>query len=58
MSFSHDEVRDFLYREARYLDEKNWDAWLEQYCKDVEYWMPSWDDDGLPGQVPLLRPAH
>lgn len=48
MSFSYDEVRDFLHREARYLDEKNWDAWLEQYCKDVEYWMPSWDDDGLP----------
>lgn len=48
MSFSYDEVRDFLYREARYLDEKNWDAWLEQYSKDVEFWVPSWDDDGKP----------
>lgn len=48
MSFTYDEVRDFLHREARYLDEKNWDAWLDQYCKDVEYWAPSWDDDGQP----------
>lgn len=46
MTFSYDEVRDFLHREARYLDEKQWDLWLELYCADVEYWAPAWDDDG------------
>ena len=37
-------VRDFLYREARYLDDKDWDAWLELYAADATFWMPSWDD--------------
>lgn len=32
MSVSHDTVRDFLYREARYLDDKDWDSWLELYA--------------------------
>lgn len=35
----------FLYREARHLDDRQWDEWLECYSKDVEYWMPCWTDD-------------
>lgn len=45
MSISHDTVRDFLYREARYLDDKDWDSWLELYAADATFWMPSWDDN-------------
>nr|MBO2509563.1 benzoate 1,2-dioxygenase small subunit [Gammaproteobacteria bacterium] len=45
MSLSYDAVRDFLYREARYLDDKQWDEWLEMYAPDATFWMPSWDDD-------------
>jgi benzoate/toluate 1,2-dioxygenase subunit beta len=52
MSFTHDEVRDFLYEEARYLDEKDWTPWLEMYCADAQYWVPSWDDDGKPTSDP------
>ena len=44
MSLSYDAVRDFLYREARYLDDKQWDQWLELYAPDAEFWMPAWDD--------------
>ena len=44
--FSYVEVCGFLYREARLLDDKEWDAWLECYATDVEYWMPAWDDNG------------
>lgn len=44
MSLSYDAVRDFLYREARYLDDKQWDEWLELYAPDAEFWMPAWDD--------------
>lgn len=44
MSISYDAVRDFLYREARYLDDKDWDSWLEMYAPDATFWMPSWDD--------------
>ena len=45
MSMSYDTVRDFLFREARYLDDKQWDQWLELYAADATFWMPSWDDD-------------
>lgn len=46
MTISYQEVRDFLYSEARALDDKEWDRWLEHYDKGAEFWMPSWDDDG------------
>lgn len=42
---SVEEVQQFLYREARYLDDRDWDAWLALYAPEVEFWMPSWDDD-------------
>lgn len=35
----------FLYREARHLDDREWESWLELYAPDAEYWMPAWDDD-------------
>lgn len=35
----------FLYREARYLDDRQWDKWLTCYAKEAEYWMPCWDDN-------------
>ncbi len=40
-----EKVCDVLYREARLLDDKQWDDWLECYHPDAEFWMPSWDDD-------------
>ncbi|OLF52922.1 benzoate 1,2-dioxygenase small subunit [Pseudomonas chlororaphis] len=45
MTIAYDTVRDFLYREARYLDDKDWDSWLELYAPDATFWMPSWDDN-------------
>jgi benzoate/toluate 1,2-dioxygenase subunit beta len=36
-----------LYREARYLDDREFERWLECYADDVEYWMPAWDDNEL-----------
>lgn len=40
-----EEARQFLYREARYLDDREWDQWLALYAPDAVFWMPSWDDD-------------
>jgi 3-phenylpropionate/cinnamic acid dioxygenase small subunit len=34
------EVEQFLYREARLLDERRFHAWLEILTDDVRYWMP------------------
>lgn len=41
----HD-IEQFLYREARYLDDWEFEKWLECYADDCEFWMPAWDDDG------------
>jgi benzoate/toluate 1,2-dioxygenase beta subunit len=38
-------ISAFLYREARHLDDRQWEDWLELYAADVDYWMPAWDDD-------------
>ena len=45
MSLSYQEIQAFLYREARLLDDREWDEWLTCYHKDAEFWMPAWDDD-------------
>jgi len=45
MRLSREDVQQFLYREARFLDDKEWQNWLALYAPDVEFWMPSWDDD-------------
>jgi benzoate/toluate 1,2-dioxygenase beta subunit len=45
MSISYETVCAFLYREARLLDDREWDEWLTCYAKDATYWMPAWDDD-------------
>lgn len=39
------EVKAFLYREARLLDDERWDDWLACYAPSASFWMPSWDDD-------------
>ncbi|MGD0106386.1 MAG: benzoate 1,2-dioxygenase small subunit [Rhodopila sp.] len=44
-ALSLQDVTQFLYREARFLDEKEWASWLALYHPEVEFWMPAWDDD-------------
>ena len=38
--------------EGALLDEKDWDAWLELYTEDAEYWIPAWDDEHTLTQDP------
>jgi hypothetical protein len=33
-------LAEFVYREARLLDEKSFDAWYELFTDDARYWMP------------------
>ncbi|HJU20107.1 MAG TPA: 3-phenylpropionate/cinnamic acid dioxygenase subunit beta [Stellaceae bacterium] len=35
------EIEQFLYREARLLDERRFDDWLALFTDDVRYWMAS-----------------
>jgi ethylbenzene dioxygenase beta subunit len=34
------EIEQFLYREARLLDEELYEEWLEMMADDIHYWMP------------------
>lgn len=43
---SMQDILAFLYREARLLDDEEWDEWLACYHPEARFWMPSWDDDG------------
>ena len=42
---SYDAIQAFLYQEARAQGEKRWADWLACYADDVDYFMPSWDDN-------------
>ena len=45
MQLTLEQAQQFLYCEARFLDDKEWDGWLAMYAPDAEFWMPAWDDD-------------
>ena len=45
MPITIEQAQQFLYREARYLDDKDFESWLALYATDAEFWMPAWDDD-------------
>jgi benzoate/toluate 1,2-dioxygenase beta subunit len=47
-AFTLQDVQQLLYREARALDDRDWDAWLALYTPDAEFWVPSWDDNDRP----------
>jgi benzoate/toluate 1,2-dioxygenase beta subunit len=44
-ALSLEDVTRFLYAEARALDDRDFETWLEFYHTDAEFWMPAWDDD-------------
>jgi Ring hydroxylating beta subunit len=41
---SVEDVRQFLHREARFLNDKDWDNWLVLYAADAEFWVATRDD--------------
>jgi benzoate/toluate 1,2-dioxygenase subunit beta len=46
MTTSYENVCAVLFQEARLLDDRDWDSWLEMYDPQAEYWAPAWADDG------------
>jgi benzoate/toluate 1,2-dioxygenase beta subunit len=38
-------IEEFLYGEARALDDQDWDTWLTFYSPDACFWVPAWDDN-------------
>ena len=45
MTITVEQVEQFLYAEARMLDDRDFEGWLECYAPQAEFWMPAWDDD-------------
>jgi benzoate/toluate 1,2-dioxygenase subunit beta len=65
------EVEQFLYRQAEYLDTKQWQKWVDLFTPDGMYWMPpdasykTWDgqpaifaEDKNLMNVRMLRVLH
>ncbi|WP_459617158.1 aromatic-ring-hydroxylating dioxygenase subunit beta [Bordetella sp. 2513F-2] len=48
MNISDQHLIDFVYREARLLDEQRYEAWLDLYAEDAHYWMPLTHDQPDP----------
>ncbi len=38
-------VTDLISREAKLLDRREWEDWLDLYTKDAVFWAPSWSDE-------------
>jgi 3-phenylpropionate/cinnamic acid dioxygenase small subunit len=48
LKLTRSEAEDFLYREARLIDERQLDEWLTLFAKDGLYWVPI--DESKPRQ--------
>src|SRR5208337_1905717 len=49
------EIEQFLYREARLLDEGRFDEWLDLFTADAVYWLPAGQGDTHPDrQVSII----
>lgn len=53
MQLTLEQAQQFLYREARYLDDRDFEKWLELYSPKARFWMPAWDDDDKLVEDPL-----
>lgn len=40
-----EQASELLLREARYLDRRLWDEWLDLYVDDAIFWVPAWKDE-------------
>ena len=44
-----------LYREARCLDERRWEDWLNLYREDAIFWAPTWKDEETAAEDPFTE---
>ena len=50
MGMKRQQIEDFIYREARLMDEHQYDEWLALWTDDAVYWVPSNNDELDPMQ--------
>ena len=49
-----DEIEQFLFEEARLLDERRFGEWLELFARDAVYWVPTSPEESAPGEALAL----
>ncbi|MCK0538347.1 aromatic-ring-hydroxylating dioxygenase subunit beta [Alcanivorax quisquiliarum] len=47
------EVTELLAREADHIDRREWQAWVDMYTPDSEFWMPAWRNEDEITEDPL-----
>lgn len=38
-------AHDLILTESWFLDQREWDKWLDLYLPEAEYWLPCWKED-------------
>ena len=54
----HHEISQFLFREARLLDEERYDDWLALFTEDVHYWVPGVENRLRRDQTGTINTDH
>ena len=54
----HHEISQFLYREARLLDEERYSDWLGLFTEDIHYWVPGVENRLRHDPVGTINPGH
>ncbi len=55
MSTDKQKICSKVLSEGWYLDNKNWDAWLDLYTEDSVFWMPMWKNENELNSDPYLE---
>lgn len=58
MAVPAETIEQFLYREAEYCDNRDWDAYLALYDEHCEYHVPQWDSEVRYTSDPLSEMSH
>jgi 3-phenylpropionate/cinnamic acid dioxygenase small subunit len=52
------EAEDFLYREARLLDDRRFEEWLTLFADDARYWMPPTEETDPLHETSIVYDDH
>lgn len=49
------QARELIAREALLLDAQRWSEWLDLYCEDAVFWLPTWTDERTLATDPMTQ---
>jgi len=57
-SMTKQQVEEFLYQEAKLLDERRYPEWVDLFAEDAIYWVPAGDEQSPNDSVALIYDNH